>query len=57
MDFEKTGETIKIPYNSKLKFKRIRILLPNQNLMFIKSNVSFILVLEFTFIPLFFQEY
>ncbi|MFX0138976.1 MAG: WD40 repeat domain-containing protein, partial [Candidatus Hodarchaeota archaeon] len=31
LDFEKTGEEITIPYNSKLIFNKLKILLPEQN--------------------------
>ncbi len=35
LDFEKTGEEIKIPYNSKLIFDKLKILLPDYNFWFV----------------------
>ncbi len=40
LDYEKVGEEIKIPYNSKLIFEKLKVLLPDQNFMFVTNPES-----------------
>ena len=35
LDFERTGDEIKIPYNPKLIFEKLKVLLPDQNFEFV----------------------